>query len=99
MNHLVFAYGTLLETHVQEAIIGRIIEGTPDKLHGFRKGEVHDGPESFPTLRADDTASIEGRILEVTPGELAHIDMYEGDLYARHKVTLESGTQAWVYYS
>ena len=99
MNHLLFAYGTLLETHVQEAIIGRIIEGRPDRLKGFRKAEVQDGQETFPTLHAGAESFVEGRILEVTPQELSHIDMYEGDLYARHKVTLESGTQAWVYYS
>ena len=99
MEQLVFAYGTLLETHVQEAVIGRVIDGVPDRLHGYSKSDVIDGPETFPSLKADPKAYVEGRVLTVSQTELKHIDMYEGDLYARHKVTLESGTQAWVYIS
>ena len=36
-------------------------------------------------------------MLEVSPEELARMDIYEGSVYTRVKVTLQSGTEAWVY--
>jgi hypothetical protein len=36
-------------------------------------------------------------VLELTPDELARCDVYEGDEYRRLRVTLRSGTEAWVY--
>jgi hypothetical protein len=35
--------------------------------------------------------------LELQPEELLLADTYETDLYTREWVTLDSGTQAWVY--
>ncbi|NUM54949.1 MAG: gamma-glutamylcyclotransferase [Candidatus Hydrogenedentes bacterium] len=99
MNHLVFAYGTLLISGVQEAVLGRAIPGRPDRLRGYRKTTLQDGTDSFPNLAPEADGRVDGRVIEVTQDELNRIDMYEGDLYARHRVTLESGTEAWVYYS
>jgi hypothetical protein len=35
--------------------------------------------------------------LELQPEELLLADTYETDLYTRERVTLDSGTEAWVY--
>jgi gamma-glutamylcyclotransferase (GGCT)/AIG2-like uncharacterized protein YtfP len=41
-------------------------------------------------------ANVRGQIFEVTPEELKKLDENE-DRYHRHKVTLRSGREAWVY--
>ncbi|MBM3290529.1 MAG: gamma-glutamylcyclotransferase [Candidatus Hydrogenedentes bacterium] len=99
MDHLIFAYGTLLDPDVQEAVIGRRIEGRPDRLRGFTKSALEDWPHSFPNLVPDAESVADGRVIEVTQHELGRIDLYEGDLYVRHRVTLESGAVTWAYYA
>lgn len=98
MDHRLFAYGTLLDPHVQRAVFGRTIEGAPDRLHGFRKTLLQDCGDSFPNLVADPQGHVDGRLLEISSEDLRRADLYEGDLYVRHKVTLASGNSAWVYY-
>jgi gamma-glutamylcyclotransferase (GGCT)/AIG2-like uncharacterized protein YtfP len=97
MDHLIFAYGTLLIASVQEAVIGRRIAGTPDRLAGYRKSILRDGDDSYPNLVPDAAEVVDGRVIDVTRGELARIDEYEGELYTRRRITLESGVEAWVY--
>ncbi len=97
MNHLVFAYGTLLFPDVQRVVMGRLIDGRPDRLFAYRKCSLHDGQETFPNVAPDPDGVVDGRLLEVTDEELARMDGYEGDLYSRRRVTLASGVDAWVY--
>lgn len=97
MQHFVFAYGTLLLLGVQETVIGRQIVGRPDRLLGHRKSSVRDGDTSFPNIVTAEGEHVDGFVLEVSQEELARMDMYEGGLYTRLKVTLESGAEAWVY--
>lgn len=94
-----FAYGTLLHTHVQRSVIGRVIEGAPAQLAGYRKTTLRDGTEVFPNLVPEPDGRVDGRILDVSDAELALIDRYEGDLYARHRVKLTNGTDVWVYFA
>jgi gamma-glutamylcyclotransferase (GGCT)/AIG2-like uncharacterized protein YtfP len=98
-NHPLFVYGTLLEARVQRAVIGREISGEPARLDGFRKTKLQDGSEVFPNLVPDAEASVTGQILTIDDVELSNIDRYEGDLYARHRVTLSDGREVWVYYA
>lgn len=88
-----FVYGTLYDPEVQERVLGRRTGGTPDTLLGFRK----DTWQGYPMVVPDENATIDGHILEVTADELAQIDIYESDAYIRERVTLRSGTKAWVY--
>ncbi|MCC6795948.1 MAG: gamma-glutamylcyclotransferase [Candidatus Hydrogenedentes bacterium] len=97
MQYLVFSYGTLLLSGVQESVIGRQIAGKPDRLAGHRKSSVRDGDTSYPNIVSAEGEYVDGFILEVSEDELARMDMYEGGLYTRVKVTLESGAEAWVY--
>ncbi|HRI86964.1 MAG TPA: gamma-glutamylcyclotransferase [Candidatus Hydrogenedentes bacterium] len=97
METLVFAYGTLLHPDVQQHVIGRLIDGRPDRLQGYRIGSLRDGAEKYPNIVPEFGSLVEGRLLEVTDAELAAMDRYEGDCYDRRRVTLESGEEAWVY--
>lgn len=103
-----FSYGTLQLDSVQRATFGRLLQGTPDTLVGFRleRLAIRDaaviaasGATHHPIVRAtghfEDT--VRGTLFHITPAELAAADEYEVDDYARVRVTLASGTTAWVY--
>jgi gamma-glutamylcyclotransferase (GGCT)/AIG2-like uncharacterized protein YtfP len=103
-----FSYGTLQDKAVQLAQFGRQLDGGPDALLGFTRGQVAvDDDEgraaglthyenAVPSAQATDR--IEGVALEVTDDELLRADDYEAPAgYTRHEVTLASGTRAWVY--
>lgn len=97
MVERLFVYGTLRDPVVQQAVFGRIIQGTPDGLEGWRKTEMTFPDGTFPIIVADSSSRVDGLILEVTPDELARGDIYETDAYRRIRVRLASGAEAWVY--
>jgi gamma-glutamylcyclotransferase (GGCT)/AIG2-like uncharacterized protein YtfP len=103
-----FSYGTLQLPDVQRATYGRLLEGKPDVMTGYRlvpltitspqvvalSGEpVH----MIACRTADPADRIEGVVYTITPAELEATDDYEGDAYARIEVRLESGARAFVY--
>ncbi len=103
-----FSYGTLQQEGVQLATFGRLLDGRPDSLPGFRQTMVKitdpevlakSGKDFHPIgAPSDDPAdAIEGAVFQVTAEELAQADLYEVDDYRRVAVTLKSGLQAWVY--
>ena len=103
-----FSYGTLQYADVQREQFGRLLDGTPDALGGFRIGRIaisdpgvvrKSGEAHHPALVAsgDPAHQIAGVLFELSSGELAAADDYEAADYARVRVTLESGRQAWVY--
>lgn len=89
-----FVYGTLQDPLIQKRLLGRTITGHPDQLPDFVR--VSDDLP-YPVALPQDGDVIDGLILDVTPRELARLDLYEGDGYIRVQVTLVSGTQAWAY--
>lgn len=104
---LVFSYGTLRQSEVQQALFGRLLEGEPDAMAGWRSRliEVTDpdviaksGTRWHPMVeRSDDPdEAVEGMVFRLTAEELARADDYEVD-YIRHPVTLRSGWVAFVY--
>ena len=91
-----FVYGTLQESHVQERLIGRTIEGQSDELRGYRRDWTLLPP--YPVaMPSEPEGHIRGTVLEVTGDELEIMDIYEGLCYVRIKVILLSGREAWVY--
>lgn len=103
-----FSYGTLQLPEVQRATYGRLLEGTPDALAGYRlvpltisSAEVvalSGAPVHMIACRTGDEAErIDGVIYRITPAELEETDAYEGDAYARREVRLVSGASAFVY--
>ena len=103
-----FSYGTLQTEPVQISTFGRKLTGTPDALVGYRLQMIRitdeefvatSGAEYHRNLEFTGNASdiVEGTALSVTQHDLEHADAYEPDGYERVRVTLRSGTDAWVY--
>ena len=107
MTQRLFSYGTLRQPEVQEALFGRSLPTVPDSLPGYRLEWLlitdaaviaGSGSDRHPILRKSAmTDSIPGGYMELGECELLAADAYEVDDYARARVTLASGVDAWVY--
>ena len=107
-TELLFSYGTLQLEPVQHATFGRVLQGEADTLVGWcleqlaiKSDEVvaTSGATHHPIIRdsGDPSDRVPGTVFRVTKAELAAADGYEVADYERVRVTLTSGTQAWVY--
>ena len=105
---LLFSYGTLQQPGVQMSTFGRLLNGRPDELVGFRLSVLEiENPEfvkasgkshhSIVKFDGNDDSRVSGTVLELTDAELAQADAYEPAGYTRISATLASGTEAWVY--
>ena len=104
----IFSYGTLQLPDVQLANYGRLLEGEPDTLRGYRLQpvEIHD-PEvvrisgkavhTIAVTTGDPSDRIQGTVFTLSEEELAATDAYETGAYLRIEAGLESGRRAWVY--
>lgn len=97
--NIIFVYGTLCNPKIQKCVIGRVIESSPDRLSGFKLGNITLGINDYPIIEKSEKsdAIIDGIVLHVTDSELIKMDKYETDAYKRVKVLLESGIESWVY--
>lgn len=104
---LLFSYGTLRDPAVQKALFGRLVDGEPDAIPGWRQRmiEITDpeviaksGTRWHPMVeRSDDPAdAVEGTVFRLTAADVASADAYEVD-YVRREVRLRSGTVAFIY--
>jgi gamma-glutamylcyclotransferase (GGCT)/AIG2-like uncharacterized protein YtfP len=103
-----FSYGTLQLPRVQRATFGRVLNGQPDALVGFKQEMVEitdpdvlakSGARFHPIVMRSGDANdrVEGAVFEITAEELAAADAYEVDDYERVEAELASGLRAWVY--
>jgi gamma-glutamylcyclotransferase (GGCT)/AIG2-like uncharacterized protein YtfP len=103
-----FSYGTLRQADVQIANYGRLLDGEPDALAGYRLVPVEiEDPDvvrisgkaihTIAVASGDSGDRIPGMVFALTEVELAATDAYETAAYARLEVTLESGRSVWVY--
>jgi hypothetical protein len=103
-----FSYGTLQLADVQRATFGRLLQGRPDILAGYRLAPLTissaevvaiSGAEVHTIARrtGDPADVITGIVFAITPAELEAADAYETDAYARIEVELASGASAFVY--
>ena len=103
-----FSYGTLQQAEVQLATYGRLLEGAPDRLRGYRQEALTITDPDVVRLsgkavhmiacRSGDPADgISGQVFLLTEEELAATDRYEVDANARAEVRLDSGTTAFAY--
>lgn len=108
MTELLFSYGTLRQREVQLTTFGRVLDGHDDAIVGYELDWVTitdphviatSGSDRHPILRRVDEpgAEVQGTVFTITEVELAAADEYEVDDYARVRVPLRSGPQAWVY--
>ncbi|MFI6682451.1 GDSL-type esterase/lipase family protein [Streptomyces sp. NPDC050485] len=104
--HALFSFGTLRDGRVQTALFGRTVPSTPASLagHTTRPQPITDqavidasGLDVHLTLERKIGAEVEGSVLHLTDEELAAADAYEVDDYARRRVLLSCGEQAWAY--
>ena len=103
-----FSYGTLQQAAVQRATFGRLLQGRPDSLPGFRAEmlEIRDpqvvatsGKSHHPVVvRSGNPADhVAGTVFTVSAIDLENSDAYEVSDYKRERFTLLSGLRAWVY--
>ena len=103
-----FSYGTLRQENVQLATFGRLLEGRPDALAGYRLSPMPiDDPDvvaasglavhTIARPSSDPPDRIPGILFAVTPAELDAADRYEVDGIVRIAVRLASGAEAFVY--
>lgn len=107
-NIRLFSYGTLQLPEVQLATCGRLLEGRPDALPGYRLAPleitsaevVAASGSAVPTIACrtgDAPDRVDGRVFLLTSDELEAIDRYEVDAYGRTEVILGSGARAFAY--
>jgi len=98
MDHL-FTYGILANPVELKKIIGRDAAGTPDKLFGYQYKEnmVLAGENYYPGIEECAELFVDGVVYDVYPEELSLIDQYEGGVYERKRVRLDSNLDAYVY--
>ncbi len=108
MRISIFSYGTLQLPDVQLANYGRLLEGEPDALLGYRLQPVEiDDPHvikisgkaihTIAVATGDPGDRIEGTVFALSEEELTATDSYETGAYRRIEVGLESGRRALVY--
>lgn len=90
-THRVFAFGTLKQPWVRFLVTGRVGVSEEAVLPGKRREGLN--------IIADPTSQTPGLVFEVSASQLARLDRYErlGVRYERVKMTLDDGSQAWVY--
>src|SRR5258706_7722517 len=93
-NERLFSYGTLQSADVQLATFGRLLDGAPDELVGFRQ-EAHEvadakflakggNPWQVIVVRSGNAADrVRGSAYMLTEAELAAADTYEPSGYRR----------------
>ncbi|HEY1639534.1 MAG TPA: gamma-glutamylcyclotransferase family protein [Streptosporangiaceae bacterium] len=105
---MLFSYGTLQQPGVQLATFGRRLTGAADQLPAHRGGWItitdpaviaESGSDRHPIVRATSSPAdtVTGTVLTLSTAELAASDACEVDDYRRSRITLASGTRAWVY--
>lgn len=92
-----FTYGTLRDGDIGRALFGGKPERIPDRLEGYSKTVALIQGMSYPNIAPTSGAAVEGDVVEIDDDTLRRVDGYESGTYARRRVRLESGTNAWVY--
>ncbi|MGW4778390.1 GDSL-type esterase/lipase family protein [Streptomyces filamentosus] len=107
-HHRLFAYGTLREEPVRDALFGRRVPSAPAVLVGHvpaaarpatgpDAAAVPGGPTGRPTLERRIDARTEGTVLHLTDDELAAVDAHAAGHGVRRRVVLASGERAWTH--
>ena len=98
-----FAYGSLQDEEIQQAVFKRTLQGEADSLSGYElfRIRIPDDPAGtfYPAVKAssDKNSIVQGMVLTLEDKDLPLADRYEGNSYRREKLMLDSGTKAWVY--
>ncbi|HEY2378315.1 MAG TPA: gamma-glutamylcyclotransferase family protein [Gemmatimonadaceae bacterium] len=104
---LLFSYGTLRASAVQQKLFGRQLHGSADELPGYACVSVMVADAGFALANGARQAMVRytgngedrtpGMVFDVADSELATADAYEPGEYERVLTRLASGRAAWVY--
>jgi gamma-glutamylcyclotransferase (GGCT)/AIG2-like uncharacterized protein YtfP len=88
-----FAYGTLQIPEILVQLLGRVVPAQPALLLGYRCFRVSEKP--YPAIIAQPGASVPGLLHSgLSEVELTLLDEYEGELYERRLVELQTAAGA-----
>lgn len=107
-DHLLFAYGALLQPTTQLDVFGRLPLSDEDVLPGYAllyrddddpRGATPSAHTVLPHLRQTGSTldKVPGRVLHLDDDEVDAADEFQMALYRRARVTLASGRRAWLY--
>ncbi|MDC9727569.1 MAG: gamma-glutamylcyclotransferase [Candidatus Thioglobus sp.] len=103
---LLFSYGTLQNSTVQQKTFGRELVGYKDELLNYKLEMIKiqdkrvvklSGEACHPIAVSSQSDTISGKVFEISAEELAQSDEYEVDEYQRVLGEMVSGIPAWVY--
>jgi len=95
---LLFSYGTLRRTDVQQATFGRLLVGSRDELLDYQLVPASTVGSPHANVMPAAAGRVPGMAFEVTEAELVAADGYERrDGYVRITASLASGRSTWVY--
>ncbi len=90
-----FVYGTLMVPAVMSRVTGRTFRGRSAVLRGYARltmrDRIHPGLVRFPDLHVDGVV-----FFDVDEASRARIAQFEGDLYRRVEVTVETDDGRWI---
>lgn len=90
-----FVYGTLMFEPIIEALLGRIPENKPFRLHGYRRFRVPE--QTYPAILPDPTAFVDGILyFAITFEEKKILDAYERDAYQTEYI--DDGKEGRIYF-
>ena len=79
-----FVYGTLKDESVQQRLIGRVVELTPNTLKGYAVGDLTTpNGNHYLVLDPKPDQLVEGFTMEVSFWELIQIDEYQKYIYSK----------------
>ena len=83
-----FAYGTLMCEEIMAEVSGCRLTPLPGTLQGYGRRVVRG--QCYPALVPQEEGRVNGLVyLEVPPSAWARLDRFEGEMYARQKVSVE----------
>ena len=90
-----FAYGSLLLPEVMRAVTGRTFRAQGAVLRGYAAFRLMEAPQAA-ILPFPDTATEGAVYFDVDEASLRCLDAFEGDVYARQEVNVQTEDGAWV---
>ncbi|WP_166922072.1 gamma-glutamylcyclotransferase family protein [Flavobacterium poyangense] len=98
-----FSYGTLRSKEIQMQIFNKLLNGKADQLSAYKLKDLKIEEEfgmadyfvAVPSENPSD--SIKGIVYTISNEDLTKADQFESNSYRRVRITLKSGTIAWIY--
>lgn len=99
----IFSYGTLRSKEIQMQVFNKLLTGKADQLTAYKLKDLKIEEEFgmtdyFVAVPSENPAdSIKGTVFTISNEDLTKADQFESNAYKRVRITLKSGTIAWIY--